>query len=64
MSIVTSATSSRPFSSFSACSSWLPAAKSHFPPLTSEVVVSPLQPRFSRVSSSPAADSRVAVRAG
>ena len=64
MSIVTSETSSLAFSSFSAWSSWLPAAKSHLPPLTSEVVVSPLQPRFSRLRSGPPAASRVAVSAG
>ena len=63
MSMVTNA-AFPPLSSFSACSSWLPAAKSHLPPLTSEVVVSPLQPRFSSFSSPPFAPSRAAVRAG
>ena len=53
MSIVTSETSAPSSSSVSACSSWLPAAKSHLPPLRSDVVVSPLHPRFSTVSSAP-----------
>ncbi len=65
MSMVTSATSSpRCFETDSACASWLPASKSHFPPSMSEVVVSPLQPRFSTASSDPSPASRPAVSAG